>query len=139
MEGRDQLPARTIWQQPWMLPFSWCTYFSRPKYRQIGEGRVESFSSGFVSQEFASELKRVNCIAWPMIAVSISQFLVRLSPMFVLGHLGELPLAGASMATTFCNVTGFSVIVRFLPSFGAAELYVSSKNHPCVTYKYLSS
>lgn len=114
MEGHDQLPAGTIWQQLWMLPFSWCTYFSIPWYRQIGEGRAESFSSGFVSQEFVSELKRVNYIAWPMIVVSVSQFLLRLSPMFVLGHLSELPLAGASMATTFCNVTGFSVIVRFL-------------------------
>jgi MATE family multidrug resistance protein len=33
--------------------------------------------------------------------------------MFV-GHLGELPLAGASLATSLANVTGFSLLVRIL-------------------------
>ncbi|KAI3462569.1 hypothetical protein Pfo_019232 [Paulownia fortunei] len=45
-----------------------------------------------------------------MIVVSISQFVLRLSPMFMLGHLSELSLSSASIATTFCNVTGFSLI-----------------------------
>jgi MATE family multidrug resistance protein len=29
-----------------------------------------------------------------------------------LGHLGELPLAGATMATSFAGFTGFSLLVR---------------------------
>ncbi|KAL2925345.1 Protein DETOXIFICATION 17 [Bienertia sinuspersici] len=33
-----------------------------------------------------------------------------ISIMFV-GHLGELPLSGASMATSFASVTGFSLLV----------------------------
>jgi MATE family multidrug resistance protein len=32
--------------------------------------------------------------------------------MFV-GHLGELSLSGASMATSFASVTGFSLLVSF--------------------------
>lgn len=60
-----------------------------------------------------SELSRVNWIALPMIVVTVSQFLLRVSPMFMLGHLDQLSLSSASIATSLCNVTGFSVIVCF--------------------------
>jgi MATE family multidrug resistance protein len=30
----------------------------------------------------------------------------------VVGHLGELPLAGASLAASLANVTGYSLLVR---------------------------
>ncbi|KAI3451797.1 hypothetical protein Pfo_008462 [Paulownia fortunei] len=59
---------------------------------------------------FAGELNRVNWIALPMIVVTVSQFLLRVSPMFMLGHLDELSLSSASIATSLCNVTGFSVV-----------------------------
>ncbi|KAK6151028.1 hypothetical protein DH2020_015960 [Rehmannia glutinosa] len=59
---------------------------------------------------FAVELNRVNWIALPMIVVTVSQFLLRVSPMFMLGHLDELSLSSASIATSLCNVTGFSVV-----------------------------
>nr|QBM79445.1 MATE15 [Rehmannia glutinosa] len=58
----------------------------------------------------AGELKRVNFIALPMIVVTVSQYLLRVSPMFMLGHLGQLSLSSASIATSFCNVTGFSLL-----------------------------
>ncbi|XP_011099516.1 protein DETOXIFICATION 14-like isoform X3 [Sesamum indicum] len=56
------------------------------------------------------ELNRVNFIALPMIVVTISQYLLRTSPIFMLGHLDELSLSSASIATSLCNVTGFSVL-----------------------------
>ncbi|XP_011099512.1 protein DETOXIFICATION 14-like [Sesamum indicum] len=56
------------------------------------------------------ELNRVNYIALPMIVVTISQYLLRTSPIFMVGHLDELSLSSASIATSFCNVTGFSVL-----------------------------
>lgn len=56
------------------------------------------------------EVKKVNGIAIPMIVVTASQYLLRVSPIFMLGHLGELTLSGASIATSFSNVTGFSVL-----------------------------
>ncbi|XP_051127150.1 protein DETOXIFICATION 14-like [Andrographis paniculata] len=58
----------------------------------------------------AGDLNRVNWIALPMIVVTVSQFLLRVSPMFMLGHLDELSLSSASIATSICNVTGFSVV-----------------------------
>ncbi|KAL2531633.1 MATE efflux family protein [Abeliophyllum distichum] len=59
---------------------------------------------------FGVELNRVNFIALPMMVVTVSQYLLRVSPMFMLGHLGELSLSSASIATSFANVTGFSVL-----------------------------
>ncbi|KAL6529956.1 hypothetical protein OROMI_028601 [Orobanche minor] len=58
----------------------------------------------------SKELNRVNFIALPMIVVTVSQYLLRVSPMFMLGHLGQLSLSSASIATSLCNVTGYSVL-----------------------------
>lgn len=58
----------------------------------------------------AAELNRVNLIALPMIVVTLSQYLQRTSPIFMLGHLGELSLSSASIATSLSNVTGFSLL-----------------------------
>ncbi|XP_057784275.1 protein DETOXIFICATION 14-like [Salvia miltiorrhiza] len=58
----------------------------------------------------AGDLNRVNLIALPMIVVTLSQYLLRTSPMFMLGHLGELSLSSASIATSLSNVTGFSLL-----------------------------
>ncbi|KAG8384120.1 hypothetical protein BUALT_Bualt04G0085300 [Buddleja alternifolia] len=59
---------------------------------------------------FAVELKRVSCIALPMIVVTVSQYLLRISPLFMLGHLDELSLSSASIATSLANVTGYSIL-----------------------------
>ncbi|XP_042027072.1 protein DETOXIFICATION 12-like [Salvia splendens] len=59
---------------------------------------------------FTAEVNRVNWIALPMIFVTVSQFLLRVSPMFMLGHVDQLFLSSASIATSLCNVTGFSVV-----------------------------
>ncbi|XP_004233485.1 protein DETOXIFICATION 9 [Solanum lycopersicum] len=59
---------------------------------------------------FIEELKEASRIALPMIVVTVSQYLLRVSPMIMLGHLGELSLSSASIATSLCNVTGYSVL-----------------------------
>lgn len=66
---------------------------------------------------FIEEAKKVNRIAIPMIVVTVSQYLLRVSPIFMLGHLGELSLSSASIATSLCNVTGFSFLVSSLLIF----------------------
>ncbi|XP_049384378.1 protein DETOXIFICATION 14-like isoform X2 [Solanum stenotomum] len=64
-----------------------------------------------VSREvFIEEVKEASRIALPMIVVTVSQYLLRVSPMIMLGHLGELSLSSASIATSLCNVTGYSVL-----------------------------
>ncbi|KAL9856534.1 Protein DETOXIFICATION 11 [Arabidopsis thaliana] len=60
---------------------------------------------------FTAELKRLICFAAPMAAVVIAQFMLQIISMVMVGHLGNLSLASASLASSFCNVTGFSFIV----------------------------
>ncbi|KAL1203571.1 Protein DETOXIFICATION 12 [Cardamine amara subsp. amara] len=60
---------------------------------------------------FTIEFKRLICFAAPMAAVVIAQFMLQIISMVMVGHLGNLSLASASLASSFCNVTGFSFII----------------------------
>nr|GLL20121.1 protein DETOXIFICATION 14-like isoform X1 [Ipomoea trifida] len=71
---------------------------------------MEEEAAALNRKAFVGEVKEVNRIALPMIVVTVSQYLLRTSPMLMLGHLGELPLSSASIATSLCNVTGYSVL-----------------------------
>jgi MATE family multidrug resistance protein len=60
----------------------------------------------------SDEVKRQLCLAGPLIAGSLLQNLIPMISVMLVGHLGELPLAGASLANSFAAVTGFSLMVR---------------------------
>lgn len=60
---------------------------------------------------FVEELKNVSYIAAPMVVVTVSQILSRVVSMMMVGHLGELALSGAAVATSLANVTGLSILV----------------------------
>ncbi|GAV59613.1 MatE domain-containing protein [Cephalotus follicularis] len=65
---------------------------------------------GFTKEEIVEEVKKQLLLAGPLVTVNfLIYFLQVISVMFV-GHLGELPLSGASMATSFASVTGFSLL-----------------------------
>ncbi|XP_021857962.1 protein DETOXIFICATION 16 [Spinacia oleracea] len=57
------------------------------------------------------EVKKQVWLAGPLICVNILLFSLQLISVMFVGHLGELPLAGASMATSFATVTGFSLLM----------------------------
>lgn len=59
----------------------------------------------------AEEVKKTSYIALPMVVVTVSQNLLRVASMSMVGHLGELELAGTAVATSLTNVTGFSLLV----------------------------
>ncbi|XP_020146776.1 protein DETOXIFICATION 16-like [Aegilops tauschii subsp. strangulata] len=59
----------------------------------------------------ASEAKRLLLLAGPLVASGIVRCALQLVSVMFVGHLGELPLAGASLATSLANVTGFSLLV----------------------------
>ncbi|KAH0692164.1 hypothetical protein KY285_019261 [Solanum tuberosum] len=61
--------------------------------------------------EIIEEIKRQLGLAVPLIAVNILQYCLQVISIMFVGHLGELPLSGASMATSFASVTGFSVLL----------------------------
>ena len=57
------------------------------------------------------EVKKQLWLAGPLIAVNLLLNSLQLISIMFVGHLGELPLSGASMANSFASVTGFSVMV----------------------------
>ncbi|MQM17541.1 hypothetical protein Taro_050509 [Colocasia esculenta] len=61
--------------------------------------------------DLSREVKRQMCLAGPLVAVSLLQYCLQVISLMFVGHLGELALSGASMATSFANVTGFSLLL----------------------------
>ncbi|KAF3452820.1 hypothetical protein FNV43_RR03253 [Rhamnella rubrinervis] len=66
---------------------------------------------GLSKDEIVAEVKKQLLLAGPLVFVNLLiNSLQVISVMFV-GHLGELPLSGASLATSFASVTGFSMLI----------------------------
>ncbi|KAL8124078.1 hypothetical protein AgCh_011909 [Apium graveolens] len=61
--------------------------------------------------EIGEEVKKQVWLAGPLICVSLLQSCLQLISVMFVGHLGELALSGASMATSFATVTGFSLLM----------------------------
>lgn len=64
-----------------------------------------------ISAEYFEEVKQQLWLAGPLVAVSLLQYFLQVISIMFVGHLGELPLSSASLATSFASVTGFSVLV----------------------------
>ncbi|KAJ7954180.1 Protein DETOXIFICATION [Quillaja saponaria] len=81
------------------------------------QDRFHEFTAGRVEQYFCfradivEEVKRQLWLAGPLIAVSLMQYSLQVISIMFVGHLGELPLSGASLASSFASVTGFSVLL----------------------------
>lgn len=78
------------------------------------------------------ELKKQLWLAGPMIAGALLQNVIQMISVMYVGHLGELPLAGASMANSFATVTGLSLLLGMASAldtlcgqaFGARQYYL---------------
>ena len=57
------------------------------------------------------ELKKQMYIAGPMVCVALLQYLLIVVSVMFVGHLGELQLASASIASSFAGVTGTSFVI----------------------------
>jgi MATE family multidrug resistance protein len=64
-------------------------------------------------RELVEEVKKQLWLSGPLISVTLLNFGINLISVMFVGHLGELSLSGASMATSFASVTGFSLLVSF--------------------------
>jgi multidrug resistance protein, MATE family len=58
-----------------------------------------------------NEIRKQLYLAGPLIASWLLQNLVQMISVMFVGHLGELALSSASIATSFAGVTGFSLLV----------------------------
>ncbi|KAM0015338.1 putative multi antimicrobial extrusion protein [Helianthus debilis subsp. tardiflorus] len=59
----------------------------------------------------AEEMNKLGFIAAPMMAVTLSQFLLQYISIMMVGHLGELSLSSTSIAISLSSVTGFSLLM----------------------------
>eukprot|EP00257_Ricinus_communis_P022878 XP_015582727.1 protein DETOXIFICATION 12 [Ricinus communis] len=60
---------------------------------------------------FTQEVKKLGYIAGPMVAVILSQYLLQVISLMMVGHLGELALSSTAIATSLAGVTGFSFLL----------------------------
>ncbi|KAF8035310.1 hypothetical protein BT93_C1359 [Corymbia citriodora subsp. variegata] len=75
------------------------------------EKKASTSGNGFRKDEFFSEMKRQLSLAGPLVLVNLMIYCLQVISVMFVGHLGELALAGASMATSFASVTGFSMLI----------------------------
>lgn len=62
-------------------------------------------------EDVLEEVKKQICLAGPLVCVNLLINCLQVISVMFVGHLGELALSGASMATSFASVTGFSLLV----------------------------
>ncbi|GJZ89362.1 histidinol dehydrogenase, chloroplastic isoform X1 [Tanacetum coccineum] len=79
--------------------------------RQYDENLYGQEVDGGLRTQVIDEVKKQIGLAGPLIAVSLLQYCLEVISIMFVGHLGELPLSSASMATSFASFTGFSVLV----------------------------
>ncbi|KAF3441492.1 hypothetical protein FNV43_RR15406 [Rhamnella rubrinervis] len=66
----------------------------------------------WTSYEFGKEVKKVSLMSAPMVAFMVMLYVLPFVSLLMVGHLGdELLLSGVSMANSFTNVTGFSLLL----------------------------
>ncbi|KAJ0753907.1 putative multi antimicrobial extrusion protein [Helianthus annuus] len=86
----------------------------------------------------AEEVKKSCYIALPMVVVTVSQNLLRVASMSMVGHLGQLELAGTAVATSLTNVTGFSLLFGMASALETlcGQAFGARQYHRLSTYTY---
>ncbi|XP_058769408.1 protein DETOXIFICATION 12-like isoform X1 [Vicia villosa] len=59
---------------------------------------------------YMKEMKRICYLAGPMVAIGLSQYLLQVASIIIVGHLGELQLSSTALSISFTTVTGFSFL-----------------------------
>ncbi|XP_019420464.1 PREDICTED: protein DETOXIFICATION 16-like [Lupinus angustifolius] len=62
-------------------------------------------------KEIYEEVRKQLWLAGPLVSVSLLNYCIQIISVMFVGHLGQLALSAASMATSFASVTGFSLLV----------------------------
>ncbi|XP_062158525.1 protein DETOXIFICATION 16-like [Alnus glutinosa] len=103
-----------------------------PLIQISGEDGVSREREGSNGKGVFEEVRKQLWLAGPLIAVSLLQYCLQVISIMFVGHLGELALSGASMATSFATVTGFSLLMGMASaldtlcgqSYGAKQYHV---------------
>lgn len=79
----------------------------------VNENLHQEVEDGALRTQVINEVKKQIGLAGPLVAVSLLQYSLEVISIMFVGHLGQLPLSSASMATAFASMTGFSVLVSY--------------------------
>ncbi|KAG2650323.1 hypothetical protein PVAP13_1NG158400 [Panicum virgatum] len=84
-----------------------------------------------------SEVKKQLYLAGPLVAGQLLQNIVQMISIMFVGHLGKLPLAGASVASSFATVTGFSLLGGMAYSLETlcGQAFGAARHHVLGVYK----
>ncbi|XP_034699560.1 protein DETOXIFICATION 16-like isoform X1 [Vitis riparia] len=77
----------------------------------ISQEAVFHSRNGAKREEILGEVKKQLKIAGPLMLVNVLLYSLQVISVMFVGHLGELSLSGACMATSFASVTGFSLMI----------------------------
>ncbi|KAF4363988.1 hypothetical protein F8388_000571 [Cannabis sativa] len=92
----------------------------------VKRGKSSELLLGGVREgRFVGEMKKMIAIGMPMVVVTVAQFLPQVVSTMMAGHLGELSLSGAAIATSFADVTGFCLLVSSFIPFSTPPAYLS--------------
>ncbi|KAL6640346.1 hypothetical protein ACP70R_022195 [Stipagrostis hirtigluma subsp. patula] len=85
----------------------------------------------------APEVKKQLYLAGPLVVGFLLQNAVQMISVMFVGHLGELALASASMATSFAGVTGFSLLAGMACSLDTlcGQAFGAEQHHLLGVYK----
>ncbi|XP_078169347.1 protein DETOXIFICATION 12-like [Carex rostrata] len=79
--------------------------------RERGEGERWRERMKSWKKEMKEEGTKLAHLAGPMVAVTLSQYMVQVVSNMMVGHLGSLALSSAAVATSLTSVTGFSLLL----------------------------
>ena len=82
----------------------------------ISQEAVFHSRNGAKREEILGEVKKQLKLAGPLVSVNLLLYSLQVISVMFVGHLGELALSGACMATSFASVTGFSLMVSNMGS-----------------------
>ncbi|KAB2619970.1 MATE efflux family protein 5-like [Pyrus ussuriensis x Pyrus communis] len=82
-----------------------------PDHQEFDGETIPSQRGIWRGGDVIEEAKLQLWLAGPLIAVSLLQYSLQVTSVMFVGHLGELALSSASMASSFASVTGFSVLL----------------------------
>ncbi|KAJ8562795.1 hypothetical protein K7X08_031247 [Anisodus acutangulus] len=77
----------------------------------ISNSRNDASKNKRKCDAFLEEVKKILALAGPLMSVNLLLYCLQVISVMFVSHLGELALSGASMATSFSTVTGFSLLM----------------------------
>ncbi|KAL6877618.1 hypothetical protein ACP4OV_012833 [Aristida adscensionis] len=103
----------------------------------LGTSGAEKHQGGGEESLAVAEVKKQLYLAGPLVAGFLLQNLVTIISVMFVGHLGELALSSASVATSFANVTGFSLLAGMACTLDTlcGQAFGAEQHHQLGVYK----